>query len=247
MANATLSIDTLELVSTERVVPKNGSPATQDYNDTQNENLLDHATLAEFINNFLRPILLALPPGAANGLLASTLFTDPTDESALCFDPLSDTPLTVKQSLQYLLNLTTSAQGKLTDVSTQVGILASKLSSTNQNDIALVLQNFQAALAAQANAIAALETSSGTGVSALQQATPLIDPRGQETVRCEWSTAQLNDTYTVTASIEDTAGFLDIASWSYITGGLGVNVVIRNSDPAAGHQGIVHVCAFPLS
>jgi hypothetical protein len=224
-------------------VPENGSPASQDYNDTQSENLDDHATFAAAFNDIIRPILLALPAAAAQGLLGAALYTDTSDQTALCFNPLTNTPLTVKQSLQYLQAIVTSMLGQLTNVNTQVGVLNSKLSSTNQNDIALALQNFQSALNQQANALKALQQANGAA-STLQQATPVIDPSGQETVQCNWTPVQTDDSYTVAVSIEDASGYLEILSWSYIVGGLGLNVIVRNTDRLATHQGIVHVCAI---
>ena len=38
---ATLPLTSLALVSTQRTVPLNGSPTSQDYNDDQNDGLID--------------------------------------------------------------------------------------------------------------------------------------------------------------------------------------------------------------
>lgn len=167
---SSLSFDTLELVSTERVVPLNGSPSSQDYNDTQNENLSDHATIAQVINDVIRPVLLSLPSSASSGLEGRTIFTDITDQSGLCFNSLTAAPLTIAQSLQYLQSIVLSVQGQQQNINTQVGILNMKLSSTNQNDIALALQNFQSMLNQQAAVVANMVLT----VSRLAPSTALV-------------------------------------------------------------------------
>jgi hypothetical protein len=63
----------------------------------------------------------------------------------------------VKQSLQYLQAIVNALQLQVSNIGTQVGVGSSQLSSTNQNSIALALQNFQTALNQQANAIVALQ------------------------------------------------------------------------------------------
>jgi len=98
---ATLPFDTLELVSCTRTVPQNGSPASQDYNDTQAENLIDHAALADAINTLIRPVLMQLSADAdTRGLIGDTTFTDTSDLTSLCFNPQTNQALTIKQSLQ---------------------------------------------------------------------------------------------------------------------------------------------------
>lgn len=248
---STLTFDTVDIVSALRVVPENGSPSSQDYNDTQNENLIDHAALADVLNTLIRPVLLQLSSSAlVRGLIGDTLFTDLTDTTALCFNGTTNTPLTVKQSLQYLQAIANALQTQVLNVTTQVGVIAAQLSSTNQNSIALSLQNFQTALDQQASALAALQTlvlAMQTVITKVAQAaTPSIDPEGRESVVCLWPIPAVSDTYTVSCSVTDPSGFLSVDSWTYITGGLGINVVVRNSDPDTVHSGTVHACAFIL-
>ncbi len=54
---ATLPLTPLALVSTQRTVPANGSPSSQDYNDDQNDGLIDLTSLVSFINGTLIPLL----------------------------------------------------------------------------------------------------------------------------------------------------------------------------------------------
>ena len=58
---ATLPLTSLALVSTQRTVPLNGSPASQDYNDDQNDGLIDLTSIVSFINGTLIPLLQVLP------------------------------------------------------------------------------------------------------------------------------------------------------------------------------------------
>jgi hypothetical protein len=252
MATSTLPFDALELVSCTRVVPENGSPSSQDYNDTQSENLIDHAALTDTINTIIRPLLMALTADAATrGLIGDTLYTDSVDSTALCFNALTNQPLTVKQSLQYLQAIVTALQTQVTNTSTQIGVITSQLSSTNQNSIALSLQNFQSSLNQQANALTALQNlvtaQSAVSTQTNQIVTPTVQPNGQESVACNWPLTIGSDTYTVSCSVEDPSGYLSVDSWSYITGGVGVSVVVSNSDPNNVHTGTVHVCAFVKS
>jgi hypothetical protein len=53
-----LPLTTIELVSTERTVPLYGSPSSQEYNDNQNESLIDLTSLASFINGTLMSSLV---------------------------------------------------------------------------------------------------------------------------------------------------------------------------------------------
>jgi len=64
-------------------------------------------------------------------------------------------------------------------IDSQVGVISSQLSSTNQNNIALSLQNFQTSLNQLANSLTALEnqvnTSSGTATFTATTSVELID------------------------------------------------------------------------
>ena len=91
---ATLPLTPLALVSTQRTVPSNGSPSSQDYNDDQNDGLIDLTSLVSFINGTLIPLLQVLPSlAAAAGLEGRAINTDSTNLTALCFNALTSTPL----------------------------------------------------------------------------------------------------------------------------------------------------------
>ena len=62
---ATLPLTSLALVSTQRTVPLNGSPTSPDYNDDQNDGLIDLTSIVSFINGTLIPLLQVLPSLAA--------------------------------------------------------------------------------------------------------------------------------------------------------------------------------------
>lgn len=173
MSSPSFPLTTIELVSTERTVPANGSPSSQDYNDDQAERLIDLTAIASFLNGTLIPLMQVLPSLAANaGLEGRAINTDSTDQTPLCFNAKTATPLTIAQSLKYIQSQLGAQQATVTNLNTQVAVLASKLSSTNQNDIALALQSFQdtvnsitaqmIAIQAQVNTLAASGTG-GTG------------------------------------------------------------------------------------
>ena len=244
---ATLPLTPLALVSTQRTVPSNGSPSSQDYNDDQNDGLIDLTSLVSFINGTLIPLLQVLPSlAAAAGLEGRAINTDSTNLTALCFNALTSTPLTIAQSLNYLQNLQTNLQSQITGLSTQVAVLSSQLSSTNQNDISLALQNFQSVLNTTTATLNALQTSvNNNAATTAQVATPSIAASNHASVVVGWATAFTGNNYTVALSVEDTTGFLQIDSWSYNTGGVGLTVKVSNTDPAAAHTGTIHAIAIP--
>ena len=178
---ATLPLTPLALVSTQRTVPSNGSPSSQDYNDDQNDGLIDLTSLVSFINGTLIPLLQVLPSlAAAAGLEGRAINTDSTNLTALCFNALTSTPLTIAQSLNYLQNLQTNLQSQITGLSTQVAVLSSQLSSTNQNDISLALQNFQSVLNTTTATLNALQTSvNNNAATTAQVVTPSIAASNQ--------------------------------------------------------------------
>jgi uncharacterized protein YukE len=244
---ATLPLTPLALVSTQRTVPSNGSPSSQDYNDDQNDGLIDLTSLVSFINGTLIPLLQVLPSLAtAAGLEGRAINTDSTNLTALCFNALTSTPLTIAQSLNYLQNLQTNLQSQITGLSTQVAVLSSQLSSTNQNDISLALQNFQSVLNTTTATLNALQTSvNNNAATTAQVVTPSIAASGSANVVVDWATAFTGNNYTVALSVEDASGFLMIESWSYNTGGVGLTVKVSNTDPAAAHTGTIHAIAIP--
>lgn len=160
-----LPLPALELVSVKRTVPFNGSPSSQDYNDFQNETVVDLASLTSFVNGTLIPLLQVLPALAASaGLEARAINTDSTDQSALCYNAKTATPLTISQSIKYLQTLFSSQQNTILDLSSQISVVQAQLSSTNQNNVSLAMQNFQTTL----NNLVAQITAMQTEISLIQ-------------------------------------------------------------------------------
>src|SRR5271170_359851 len=153
MPNSTLNLSTVELVSTLRAAPENGATSSQDYNDSWTESLADLASLSGFINDILIPMLNGLdstiqptPNATPSGLEGRFIFGDTTDTTALFFDQLSDESLTIADSLRVVNGIVTAVQTMVTNLNVEIIAIQTQLSSTNQNDIAQVLQNFSAAL-----------------------------------------------------------------------------------------------------
>lgn len=152
---STLNLATVELVSTLRAAPMNGSPSSQDYNDSWTEDLADLASLAGFINDILIPMLDGLsaaiqpnPSGAPLGLEGRFIFGDTTDTTMLFFNSLSSQSLSLADSLRLIYGIIQTVQTTVQMLNVDVIGLQSQLSSTNQNDIAQALQNFAASLTA---------------------------------------------------------------------------------------------------
>src|SRR5208282_4152505 len=172
---ANLNLSTVELVSTLRAAPLNGSPSSQDYNDSWTESLADLASLAGFIDDILVPMLNGLigtiqpnPSGAPNGLEGKYIYSDTSDTSQVFYNNLSGTSLSVADSLRVIEGIVGTIQATVNNLNVEVIALQTALSSTNQNDVAQALQNFALALQSlQAQVTANTQAISGTIISFL--------------------------------------------------------------------------------
>jgi hypothetical protein len=135
-----LDLQTLDLASTLRTVPLNGSPSSVDYNDTAREFLTDLATLVGFINDTLLPILNTLPSTAATGLYGSTLQVSDDATNPLFFSTAENTFLTVSEVLIGLNAAIKALQLLCANLNAQIIQLSTKLSTTNQTDMLATVQ-----------------------------------------------------------------------------------------------------------
>lgn len=243
---STLDLGNVELVSTLHTAPANGAPSSADYYDGELEKVTDLTTLVTFINNTLLPMLNALPAAAASGLLGTGVFSDTSSQDALVYDSLTGNPLTVTDSMRVLYGQIQTVQTSLTNISQQVSALQARLSASNQNDVALALQNITSSVAqnaaqvtALANSISGMQLLIGNMMDARIE-TPNIAPGGTESVGVEWTEPFSDNTYVVAYGMEDSSGFLQIMGFSYLPNGTGVLVYVKNNDPANSHQGYVH-------
>lgn len=171
MSSADLNLSTVELTSTLITAPLNGAPSSADYNDSQRANLVDLSTIVSFINNQILPLINALPATALEptnspiGIQGNTIWSNTGDLSALFFNSLSSTPLTIYDSLILLNGIITTNSQQLIDLGVEVAALQSILSSTNQNDISLALQNIASSL----NQTIVTQNSQGVAIASLQQ------------------------------------------------------------------------------
>lgn len=233
-----LNLSTVELTSTLRTAPLNGSPASSDYNASQRENLVDLASISAFINNTLLPLINALPAGALLpsqapvGIEGRTIWTDTSDQSTLFFDSLSSTPLSIADTIRVLSGIVTVMSQQLTDQGVEVASLQARLASTNQNDIALALQNLSSALnqvtvnqQVQNTQITEIQ---GTKVVAVRSSSTLVSAGTIENVTLTFPTAFLDNFYTVTVSLELASGTADglVDTAGFVKNGVGVGVTV---------------------
>jgi len=224
---ANLNLSTVELVSTLRAAPQNGSPSSQDYNDSWAEALADLASLAGFIDDILIPMLNGLdatimpnPQGTPNGLEGRYIFSDTSDLTAVFFDQLSSEPLTIAESLRVLNGIVQTVDTTVQSLTVSVTALQTQLSSTNQNDIAQALQNF----AAQLQSLQALVNSLAQSVSSAT-----ITLETNSTVNALQSKLNLIAGPNVTLT-SDSNGGVTIQATSAITGLILKTNHILNSD-----------------
>ncbi|MGI4816334.1 MAG: hypothetical protein ACRYGG_23775 [Janthinobacterium lividum] len=147
-----LNINTIALVSTLRPAPFKGAPSSEDFNDSQNETLLDLTSISAFVNNVLIPMLQALPDVALTGLEGSSIYGDSTDQTSLFYDSNTSESLSIADGMRQLNATLASNSTAVSNLSIQVGQLQQTLSSTNQNDIATSLQNLTNSVTTLTNA-----------------------------------------------------------------------------------------------
>src|SRR5271156_1739589 len=243
MPNSTLDLSTVELVSTLREAPMNGSPSSQDYNDSWTESLADLASLSGFINDILIPMLNGLdgaiqssPSATPLGLTGLYVFTDTTQTTPVFYDNLSNTSLTISQSFGVINGLVTTVQTAMTNLIVQVQALQTQLSSTNQNDVAQALQNFNTALqnlTSQSVANTQATSNNTQFIGKIQRArltTGAVVSGTPATVDVPFPTAYPDNNYTFTVSLVDPSGLLSISQVQYHGTGLGVSVLVTSAS-----------------
>lgn len=248
-----LNLNTVELTSTLRTAPLNGSPSSSDYNESQRENLVDLSAVAGFINNTLLPLLNALPAGGLLptqdpvGIEGRTIWTDTSDQSTLFFDSLDNIPLTIADTIRVINGIVTTMQQTLIDQGVEVASLQARLASTNQNDIALALQNLSSAL----NSVTVNQQIQNTSISQIQgtviiakQSTATTIPAGSSAnITITFDTPFDDDFYTVSLALEIPAGanpLVSLGGFKKTSTGVGIVVAVSNFDIADASV-IVHV------
>jgi hypothetical protein len=242
----TLALPNLELVSTLRVSPLNGPPDSNDYNDGEQEKLIDLTVLVTFLNDVLLPMLNTLGPASETGIDGSGIYSDLTSQEVIFYNSNTGQSMTLADTLRYLAGQLQTMQTAQSSVVAQVAALQARLASTNQNDISLALQGFTANLNSQIGQINALQQAvsnlqllAGTSLDARVES-PVIAPGSTESVMIEWSVPFPDNNYTVAYGIEDGSGFLQVTGFTYLPSGAGIVVRVNNLDTLASHQGTVN-------
>jgi hypothetical protein len=243
-----LALQTVELVSTLRPAAQNGAPSSADYYSGEQEKLIDLTTLESFINDTLLPILNGLPATAVDGVEGTSLYFDTTSQDVLSYNSLTNNYLAVSDTLRLLYGMIQNLQIAEADDALNITSLQQRLSSSNQNDISLALQYMTQQIQNQAGEInnlqqtvSALQLVAGAATGSAVAETPVIDPGGIETVPVLWAVPFTNNSYVVSAGIQDDSGYLRVNGFSYLASGTGVLVRVQNTDTTATHQGVVNV------
>ena len=231
MSNSNLDLSTVELVSTLREAPMNGSPSSSDYNDSWTESLADLASLSGFINDILIPMLNGListiqsnPNATPLGIEGRFIYGDTTDTTALFYDSMRATSLSIADSLRVVNGIVITVQTAMTALTVQVQALQTQLSSTNQNDVAQTLQNFNTSLqnnVAQTVANTQAISSNTQQLGKIQRAratTGGVASGSPVTVYLPFPTPYTDDNYTFTATLEDPSGFLSASQFQKYDG-----------------------------
>ena len=246
----TINIPTLELTSTLREAPLNGAPSSQDYNDSQSENLTDLATIVNFINDQLLAIVNALPATASTGLLGETVYSDTSDKTALFYNSMTQSPLVVADSLRYLQSLVNNVATQVNNLNVSVTTLQTRITASSQNDIVQQLNtisNTITQIQSQLNVDTTATGQNTTTLAGFQTArvtTGAVAASNQTTVDVTWAMPYTSNSYTPDVTIMDPSGYLQLVSVNYsASAGVGLVIVVQNTDAVDPHTGTVAVLA----
>src|SRR5208283_82329 len=240
----TLNLSTIELTSTLREASLNGAPSSQDYNDSQSENLVDLASIVSFINDQLLLILNALPAAASSGLTGETIYSDTSDNTNLFFNSSTQTPLVVADSLRYLQAAITNLSTQVADLGVDVTTLQTRITASSQNDIVQQLSTIQ-------NTISTIQSQLYNNINntakseAVRQATGSIPAGTTVVVAVTWPTPFASNNYTPTANIlGDATNSLEVVGMEYsVSAGQGIVVSVLNVGATGSASGTIYAAA----
>lgn len=253
-----LNLDTVELITTLRKAPKNGSASSQDYNDSMREILSDLSALTLFINNNLVPLLNKLPSTASDGLQGSTMYASvDATSSQLFYNQETGTPLTVAEVLQKIYLLYNQMSTSISSLNAKVVALQSRLATTSQTDVAKIIQGFSAALRAMDEMVLQTKQQNNSNSELLAKqrfsrvSTGSLGPSASTTVAISWDPPFVTDNYSAVVSLEDPSGKIRIDKWVKsddgvnppATPGTKLFVFVTNTDPSNSQEAFVHAGA----
>lgn len=250
----TLAIESIELQSTLRPMGRNGSPSSDDYNNSTKEVLSDLAAISETLNLQILPVLNALSIAAAPaqdgstvGVQGRTVFSDTSDQSNLFYDSRNEAPLSVADSLRVIDTKVNGLQTRVDNIATSVAALRTALATTGQTDAQSALSGVYSTLDTLQQELASLQSAAGGASQSIgnrqtQTAqTDTIFPGALSTVDILWSSPFPNNNYAVSYSLQDDTGSLQILNFSYMANGAGITVRVQNKDSVNSATGYVIV------
>lgn len=243
-----LSLEQVDLISIQRVAPKNGAASSQDYNDSVREVLRDLVSLTEFVNEAMIPILIALPEDAKDGLSGATLFASPKETTnPLFYNEQAARPYTVAEVVKNMISSNGAIQQKVNDLTAKVARLQTLLATTGQTDIIASVQAFSDQIKNQGAMINTVKSALAAYESRFQQTKavrleiPEIESHATQEIDISWDIPYHSDDYTATPSIEDPTGALQVTGWSKLSAGRGLHVNVYNASNGPISGGILHV------
>lgn len=241
-----INIPSIELVSTIRTAPRNGSPSTNDYNDSEREKLADLSALAILINEQILPILNALPASAATGLDGANIYASRDQANALFYATEAQRFLTIAEVLINLYNRLSAGDTKIADIRAQVANLRARLATTDSNDIINSIQAFSEQvrqLTSASNALTQVADVHSTMFAAFR--TVRVDTGDilqDEVVEVDvvFDPPMPNNNYTVSLMVESESASVRVLNFTKNPDGVGLTVRVHN-ESAVTASGTVHV------
>lgn len=250
---STVNIDSVALISRQRPAPLNGLSSSANYVATVRDCLSDLASITEFTNTVVLPLLssldsLALASSPAVGIEGRTIYSDTSDKSPAFLNASTGVPLTLADSLRIHTAQINAAQQLVADLSNQVAALQTQLSSSETVDLSRALNSIQGSLAQQAANTTALQqqyqqlASLSGKTQTVRVSTGLITNGTSQLVAISWPTPMNDSNYTVSLSLQDASGELSILGWSETT--VGVAIAVNLNCGSVSASGIIHATAI---
>jgi hypothetical protein len=242
---ANLDIPSLELTSSARPVPANGSPGSLDFNAFQNGVVADLANIAELLNEQVLPVLAGLASQATDGVDGTSIWgNQKASSSDHIFRDSSGNPY----SLSDLISRLYAAQGSLAqagnDLSAQLLAVQTRLATTQQNDLRASVQSLQDSI----NIIlpqltSALATIATQGAAIAKRRTVLLPVSTSDSaphqVTVTFNPAFPDGNFLAEVSVESADGLI-LTSWKKMPD---YTLQVTVQSGAGGASGNLHVLA----
>ena len=241
-----LILSSIELTSTVRTAPLNGSPSSSDFNAYCKEVVNDLAEIVGFLNESLIPVLSKLPAASATGLAGNTVYANTDSQDPFYQNQADGSYYTVADVLSNLSNVTNQLSRAMDDVTARVEALQTRLATTDQNDLRVSMQSLQQNVQTINESITTINSALATQVALSSKlisasvATPTLTPNQTSTVDLLWGNPILAPV-AISLTVEGN-GSLQLLSFIRKQDNTGVTATVKNTG-SSNATGTLHLLA----